>query len=256
MMYRIKYLLLLTVFITTNFLLFSAGNQENATEIVKKMDELYRSKSSYAEIIMKIETPNWKRSLKIKSWSLGNKRTFLRILEPKKERGIATLKIGNRMWNYLPKIDKIMKIPPSMMMSSWMGSDFTNDDFVKMYTFIEDYDFKIVELKNEKQNKNIVYIECIPKKGRPIVWGKRMLAVFKDSSLPLWEKFYDGRGKLVREMRYRKIKTFGNKTIPAEIELISTSKKGHKTIVIYSDAKFDINIDKKTFSRKNLRKRI
>jgi outer membrane lipoprotein-sorting protein len=205
---------------------------------------------------MKIETPNWKRSLKIKSWSLGNKRTFLRILEPKKERGIATLKIGNRMWNYLPKIDKIMKIPPSMMMSSWMGSDFTNDDFVKMYTFIEDYDFKIVNLKEEENLNNIVYIECIPKKGRPIVWGKRILAVYKDTNLPLWEKFYDGKGKLVREMRYKKIKAFGKKTIPSEIELISTSKKGHKTIIIYSEAKFDIGIDKKTFSRKNLRKRI
>ncbi len=235
--------------------LFSEESND-ATKFVKKMDELYRSNSSYAEIIMKIETPNWKRSLKIKSWSLGNKRSFLRILEPKKERGIATLKIGNKMWNFLPKIDKIMKIPPSMMMSSWMGSDFTNDDFVKMYTFVEDYDFKIVNLKDEKQDNNIVYIECIPKKGRPIVWGKRMLAIYKSSSLPLWEKFYDGKGKLVREMIYKDIKKFGNKEIPSVIELISTTKKGNMTTIIYSDAKFNIDIDKKTFSRKNLRKRI
>lgn len=239
--------------LTCNTQLFSEDDTE-AKKIVKKMDELYRSNSSYAEIIMKIETPNWKRSLKIKSWSLGTKRTFLRILEPKKERGIATLKIGNKMWNFLPKIDKIMKIPPSMMMSSWMGSDFTNDDFVKMYTFIEDYHFKIIE--HEEKKENIVYIECIPKEGRPIVWGKRILAVYKDSSLPVWEKFYDGKGKIVREMIYKDIKKFGEKVIPAVIELISSTKKGNKTTVIYSDAKFNIDISKKTFSRKNLRKRI
>ncbi len=255
----IKKLVILTVIsgfiILTGFGLFSQ-EVSDVTQIVKKMDELYRSSSSYAEIIMKIETPNWKRNLKIRSWSLGNKKTFLRILEPKKERGIATLKIGNKMWNFLPKIDKIMKIPPSMMMSSWMGSDFTNDDFVKMYTFIEDYDFKIIEWDKNKKKENVVYIECIPKEGRPIVWGKRMLAVYKDSSLPLWEKFYDGKGKLVREMVYKDIKKFGNKEIPSVIDLISTSKKGNKTTIIYVDAKFDIDIDKKMFSRKNLRKRI
>ncbi len=234
--------------------LLHAQPEADATAIVKKMDELYRSSSSYAEILMKIETPNWKRSLKIKSWSLGDKKTFLRILEPKKERGIATLKIGNRMWNFLPKIDKIMKIPPSMMMSSWMGSDFTNDDFVKMYTFIEDYHFKKIDWTEKK--KNIIYIECIPRQGRPIVWGKRILAVYEDSSLPIWEKFYDGKGKLVREMIYKDIKTFGKRSIPSVIELISTAKKGNKTIVIYSDAQFDIDVDRQIFTRKNLRKRI
>jgi len=250
------FLMVLIGFILFSISAYSEEITKDATKYVKKMDELYRSTSSYAEIIMNIETPNWKRSLRIKSWSLGEKKTFLRILEPKKERGIATLKIGNKMWNYLPKIDKIMKIPPSMMMSSWMGSDFTNDDFVKMYTFVEDYNFKIIENMKKNKNNNVIYIECIPKTGRPIVWGKRILAVYKNSSLPLWEKFYDGKGKVVREMIYKDIKKFGDKEIPSVIELISTSKKGNKTIIIYTDAKFNINIDKKIFSRKNLRKRI
>ncbi|HUU38698.1 MAG TPA: outer membrane lipoprotein-sorting protein, partial [Candidatus Desulfaltia sp.] len=99
--------------------------EADATGIVRQIDALYRSDSSEALVEMEIVTPHWQRTLRMRAWSLGMDKTFIRILEPKKEEGIKTLRIGNEMWNYLPKINKVMKIPPSMMMSSWMGSDFT-----------------------------------------------------------------------------------------------------------------------------------
>ena len=104
---------------------------EDVMTIIKKVDELYRADSSYAEMEMTIVTPNWERTLKLEAWSEGMDKTFITILEPKKDKGITTLRVDNEMWNFFPKINKVMKVPPSMMMGSWMGSDFTNDDLVK-----------------------------------------------------------------------------------------------------------------------------
>lgn len=248
--------------ITLGVILFSmvfasplgAEQIRDASEILKRVDELYRSNSSSALIEMEIVTPHWKRTLKINAWSKGMDKTFMRILEPKKERGMTTLRIGNEMWNYLPKTNKVMKIPPSMMMGSWMGSDFTNDDLVKEYTFFKDYTFEMTSINDPKPGE--IYIRCTPKKNRPIVWGYTIIAVRESNNLPTWQKYYDEKGKLMREMVYRDIKTFDDRTIPSVMELISTSKKGNRTLIRYLNARFDIKIPKDTFSLRNLRSRI
>ena len=112
--------------------------------IVKKIDQLYRSETSHADMEMHIVTPHWERTLAMTVWSKGMSKTFIRITAPKKEQGVATLRIGNEMWNYLPKTNKVMKIPPSMMMGSWMGSDFTNDDLVRESSMLNDYTYQFV----------------------------------------------------------------------------------------------------------------
>ena len=122
-------------------------SDEKVLELVKKIDQIYRSKTSYAEFEMEIVTPRWQRTLSLDSWTEGTKKTFFRINEPKKEKGVATLRIENEMWNYLPKTNKVIKIPPSMMMSSWMGSDFTNDDLVKEFTLFEDYTYELIDFE-------------------------------------------------------------------------------------------------------------
>jgi outer membrane lipoprotein-sorting protein len=180
--------------------------------------------------------------------------TFIRILEPKKERGMATLRIKNEMWNFLPKTNKVIKIPPSLMMGSWMGSDFTNDDLVKEITFVEDYSFDIITIENPEANT--IYLKCVPKKGVPVVWGHIVLAVRESDYLPVWERYYDEKGKLMREMFFKEIKTFGKRTIPSVMELIPTNKKNQKTIVRYLDFKFNIRLEKSIFSLRNLRTRI
>ena len=229
-------------------------SQIEAEKIVKKVDELYRAKTSTALVEMEISTPHWQRKLKMKAWSMGMDKTFIRILEPKKERGIATLRIGNEMWNYLPKTNKVMKIPPSMMMSSWMGSDFTNDDLVKEYTFIKSYYFQLI--KPEKAEPGVVYVKCTPKEGLPIVWGYIIIAVRQQDYMPLWQKYYDEKGTLMREMIFKEEKIFGRRKIPSVLELIPRTKKGHKTILRYLEASFDTKIDKNIFTLRNLRQRI
>ncbi|MFB0565792.1 MAG: outer membrane lipoprotein-sorting protein [Candidatus Aminicenantaceae bacterium] len=230
------------------------GEENEAEKIVKKMDELYRSNTSEALVEMEIITPHWKRTLKMNAWSMGMDKTFIRILEPKKERGIATLRIGNEMWNFLPKTNKVMKIPPSMMMSSWMGSDFTNDDLVKEFTFLESYHFEMTTPENPEEGA--LYVKCIPKEGLPIVWGHIVIAVREQDYIPLWQKYYDEKGKLMREALFKDIKIFGKREIPSVMELIPKTKQGHKTVLRYLEAAFDTNTAKDIFTLRNLRKRI
>lgn len=232
--------------------LYTEENQ--AKEIVKKVDELYRADTSKALVEMEIITPQWERTLKMNVWTKGMNQTFIRILEPKKERGVATLRIGTEMWNYLPKTDKVIKVPPSMMMSSWMGSDFTNDDLVKEFTFLESYHFEMTTVDNTEERT--LYIKCIPKEGLPIVWGHVTVAVRGQDYMPLWQKYYDEKGKLMREMLFKEIKALGDRTIPSVLELIPQTKEGHKTVLRYLEAQFDIPIDEEIFTLRNLRQRI
>jgi len=182
--------IILTICATFLFLLAAAqkSSELNVNEIVEQIDELYRSESSYSELEMEIVTPHWERTLKMKAWSKGMDKTFIRILAPAKEKGVATLRIGNEMWNYLPKTNKVIKVPPSMMMSSWMGSDFTNDDLVREFTWREDYNFKLIE--PEDALEDLLYIQLIPKADLPIVWGKVVLAARREDYIPVWEKYY------------------------------------------------------------------
>lgn len=255
-MRRFKLIFILGVLVSLiSFFWVTAYSAENEAEaIVKKIDDLYRSTSSEALIEMEIITPHWQRTLKMDALSMGLEKTFIRILEPKKERGIATLRIGNEMWNFLPNTNKVIKIPPSMMMSSWMGSDFTNDDLVKEFTFLESYHFDLTTPENPQPGTT--YIKCIPKEGLPIVWGYIIIAVREEDTMPLWQKYFDEKGKLMREMSFREVKLFGNRRIPSILELIPTTKAGHKTVLRYIEAKFDLAIDEDIFTLRNLRQRI
>jgi len=250
---------LLTGFLCATLPLSPALSQANAQEnqaemIVKKVDELYRATTSEALVEMQIITPHWQRTLKMNAWSEGMDKTFIRILEPKKEQGMATLRIGTEMWNFLPKTNKVIKIPPSMMMSSWMGSDFTNDDLVKEFTFLESYLFEMTSPENPENN--VLYVKCIPKEDLPIVWGHIIVAVQEGTYMPLWQKYYDEKGKLMREMTFKEVKPFGEREIPSVMELISTTKEGHKTVLHYLEAKFDIQLDEDIFTLRNLRRKI
>jgi outer membrane lipoprotein-sorting protein len=222
-------------------------------EIVKKVDALYRSESSAGEMEMQIVTPHWERTLRMKVWTQGMDKTFIRILSPAKEKGVATLRIGNEMWNYLPNTNKVIKIPPSMMMSSWMGSDFTNDDLVSEFTLLEDFHYKLITPENNEPG--LLCVESIPREGLPIVWGKIVTAVRQDDYMPVWEKYYDEKGTLMRVLYFRDIKAFGSRTIPATMELIPQNKEGQKTVIRYLTLEFDKKLDKEIFSLRNLQAR-
>ena len=221
--------------------------------VIRHIDQLYRSETSHADMEMHIVTPHWERTLAMTIWTKGMDKTFIRITAPKKEQGVATLRIGNEMWNYLPKTNKVMKIPPSMMMGSWMGSDFTNDDLVRESSMLNDYTYQYVT--PEDASAGHLYVELVPREDSPIVWGKIVGAVRSDDYLPVWQRFYDEKGNLMRIMNFKEIKTFGDKTAPSVMEIIPQNKEGHKTIVRWMNAEYDSEIDDKIFTRRNLQRR-
>jgi len=226
--------------------------------IVAHFDQLYRGQTSYAKMEMQIATPHWERTLRLEVWAEGMDKTFILITSPKKEKGIATLRIKNEMWNYLPKTNKVMKIPPSMMMGSWMGSDFTNDDLVKESSMIDDYDYQFLsanEAKAETDRETFLYIQLTPKSDSPIVWGKIVVAVEEDDFIPVWQRFYDEKGRLMRILNFKDIKQFGNRRMPSVMEMIPQQKVKYRTVIKFLEADFDSPVNKKIFTLRNLRKR-
>ncbi len=219
-------------------------------DIIDEMEQLYRGDSSAVSITMKVATPQYERELKMTGESLGRDLAFFRILSPKKDRGIATLKRDQEMWNFFPKINKVIKVPPSMMMGSWMGSDFTNDDLVKETTLIESYDLSMVETETEYQ------VTLVPNEDTVTVWGKIDYIVSKSQMLPITQIFYNDDGQKIRQLTFSEPKSFSGKVIPSRLEMIPLDKEGHSTLIIYDDIVFDpADIDEETFSLRNLKAR-
>ncbi|MCY3871019.1 MAG: outer membrane lipoprotein-sorting protein [Gemmatimonadetes bacterium] len=229
------------------------ASERDVESIVRKIDELYRSKASVADMEMQIVTPHWERTLSLRIWTKGMDKTFIRIDAPKKEKGVTTLRIGNEMWNYLPKTNKVIKVPPSMMMGSWMGSDFTNDDLVKESSMLNDYIYDLI-VPDDAQPGHL-YIRFVPKEDSPIVWGKLITAVRADDLIPVWQHFYDEKGNLMRILNFKEIVSFGGKTIPSLMEMVPQNKDRHKTVMRYLRAEFDVQIGDDVFTRRNLQRK-
>lgn len=223
----------------------------SAEEIARKVDELYRSNTSYAELSMEIVTPHWQRTLDMKAWSRGMDQTFIRILSPRKERGVGTLRIDTEMWNYLPRTGKVIKIPPSMMMSAWMGSDFTNDDLVKEFTLTKHYTFRLLE--PEDREEGLLYLEARPKPDVPVVWDRILIVVQEKDLLPVRQMYFDEKGHLMRQMVFTEITQFGERRVPAVMTLTPATKEGHRTVIRYKDLRFDLDLKPDVFSLRNLR---
>ena len=241
--------LLLVIFLTSP----AFANDLTARDIIKKMDDLLRGDSAHSIMEMTITNPRWQRMLRMESWEVGRKKTLVRILHPKKEEGVGSLKIDYQMWNYLPRVERVIKIPPSMMMSSWMGSDFTNDDLVKESSVVEDYTHKLegeVELRGERAYK----IVAIPKEHAPVVWGKLVFFVRVADYVPLRQEYFSEKGEMVRYLDFQEIKKMGRRTLPTLWEMVPLNKKGKKTVVRLVDIEFNMPIDDNIFSLRNLKK--
>ncbi len=227
----------------------TASGADRAAEVVRRIDELYRAKSSRARVEMLIVTPDWQRTLLMEAWSEGMDKTFVRIEKPARERGVATLRIGSEMWNFLPKTNKVIKIPPSMMMSSWMGSDFTNDDLVREFSLVRDYDFE--EIRPPAARPGLIYIRCVPKPEVPVVWGSVVLTVSEDY-VPVRQEFFDEQGRVMRTLEYSEVKNFSGRRIPSVLEMRPAAKPGNRTIFRYLELELDVPVDPAVFTLRNL----
>ena len=235
------------------FLFISFFFAQDAKEIVAKANELIRATSSYAEINMAIVKPTWSREMTMKVWSLEPDYALILITEPAKDKGTVTLKRKKEVWNWIPSVNRVIKLPPSMMMQSWMGSDFTNDDLVRQSSIVDDYTHTIVG--EEKLDSYDCYkIELIPKPEANVVWGKILTWISKSGYLQLRADHYDEDMVLIKSMIGSDIKKMGGRTIPVHWEMIPKNEPGQKTVMEYIDIKFNISIDESYFSQQNMRR--
>ena len=232
----------------------NAQEDERAREIVKKAHEITLGKTSKTTMTMQIIRPEWSREVSMQSWSMGTDYYLIYIMSPARDKGQVFLKRENNMWNWIPSIGRMIKIPPSMMMSSWMGSDFNNDELMKESSLVVDYTHQFLE--EEEIDGMICYqIELTPLPSAPVVWGKVIVWISKEKSFSLKSEFYDEDGILVNIQNSSKVKRFGDRELPSYLEIIPVKKEGHKTIMIITDAEYNVkDINEKMFSQQMMKR--
>ena len=225
---------------------------QDAREIVRKAHELMQGQSNYSEITMTVHRPKWDRTISFKSWMKGNDYALIYITAPAKEKGQVFLKRETEMWNWVPAIDRTIKIPPSMMMQSWMGSDLTNDDLVNESSIVNDYSHKILGSET-LQGYDCYKIELIPDENAPVVWGKIISWISKSEYYTLKNEYYDEDGNLVNVERLSQIKSFNDRNIPTKFEIEPVNKADHVTVMEILNIRFNEKMDDSFFSIQNMK---
>jgi outer membrane lipoprotein-sorting protein len=227
---------------------------QTAREIIDRVDRLLRGESSHGTVTMEIVTEHWSRSLDMEVWSLGTEYSLVRVSAPAREAGTATLKAGQEVWNYLPRVDRTIKVPPSLMMGSWMGSHFTNDDLVKESRIVDDYDFRIT-FEGARDGVPVWEFVLNPKPEAPVVWGRIEEQVRKADFMPTWVRYYDEDGTLVRTLTFGDYQFMGDRLVPATMLVVPADKPDEYTELIYHELDFGVDIDESFFSLRSLRSR-
>ncbi|HCS13186.1 MAG: hypothetical protein COS82_11210 [Zetaproteobacteria bacterium CG06_land_8_20_14_3_00_59_53] len=220
-----------------------------AYHAMQALQDLLRSQTSIATYSMRVSTPDWQRSVRFQAWDdRPGKRFFIRIVDPAKDAGTGYLKLGGNLWMYLPKLERDIRIPSSMMLSSWMGSDFTNDDLVKSSSVLDDYTHRIIA-----HGTDDFTVESVPREDAPVVWG-RLEHVIRNDGIPLSEAFFDEHGKQVRKLLFSEVKQLGGRMIPSHWTMQPLDEPGKKTELILEQVSFDAALDDNLFTRANLKR--
>lgn len=217
-------------------------------DLVDKADRKTRGQSSVALVSMKV----YKRgtvSMRMKMWSQGREKFLAKVRSPARLRGMATLKSGDNLWNYLPRADRIVKLGSSMMGDSWMGSHFTNDDLVKETEFKQHY-----KCVSHKVWGDYVVVTAKPKPNAPVVWGKVVFKVRKSDSMPVYFKYYNERGKLERTLKFRDVREMGGRKIPTRMIMQPADSPSERTILRYEKVKFNVSIPDRMFTLQGLKR--
>jgi len=223
-------------------------------ELIHHIDELWRGETSQANMTMTVKTRRYERSMTLEAWSRGKEYSLVVIRDPVKDRGIATLKVIGNIWNYLPKINRVTKVPSSMMSGSWMGSHFTNDDLVKESTYEDDYNSSI-SFEGERSGKLIYEISSLPKPDAAVVWGKVVMEIDQQTLAPYHSRYYDEEGALIRTLSFDRNKVIDGHAVPMRLSLQPEDKPDESTVILYQNIKFGVSLEAGFFSLQNLQKR-
>lgn len=237
------------------FILFLVNSlySQDATEIIRKSNDNINGLTSRSISKMTIVRPDWTREVEMKTWSKGSEYYLIYITSPARDKGQVFLKRDLELWNWMPSIGRMIKLPPSMMMQSWMGSDFTNDDLLKQSSIVKDYKHTIIG-NDTIEGHDCWIIELIPYPDAPVVWGKIVMRVTKKHYLQLKVEFFDETLELVNTMIGSNIQDVGDRSIPKKMEMTPADKPGNKTIFEYSEIKFNESISSSFFSKQNMKR--
>ncbi len=241
------------LFVVCSLLQFQYAQTQVAENILKEAEQKVRGNTSYSEVNIQIIRPSWKRYMSMKAWGKGNDYAIILITSPAHDKGTVFLKRKKEVWNWVPSIERTIKLPPSMMQQSWMGTDFTNSDLVREDSYVNDYSSAITG-DSTIEGRDCYKITLLPKPHAGVVWGKVICFISKKDLLELRLEFFDEDGYLVNIMNATDIKTLGGRTLPAKLEMIPQDKPGQKTIMIYQNLLFDKPVDESFFTIQNMQR--
>lgn len=248
-MIMIRFLLWMTLGLTP---LLSLG--QNPRQILQESENRRRGvESSYSEMTMEIIRPDWTRTMSLKSWSKGDDYALILVTAPARDKGTTTLKRGKEVWNWMPRIERTIKLPPSMMSQSWMGADITNEDLVREVSIVDDYTHTMLE-DSVIEGRKCWKIRLVPKEGVAVVWGKIHLWVDQKDYLQMRTEFFDEDGYLVNVMQASQVKTMSGRPFATRLEVVPVEEKGHKTILTFDLVNFDEAIPETFFSVQNMKR--
>ncbi len=229
----------------------AGADTRDAKEIVRDALNHWRGLTSQGEMTMTIHRPDWERSMSMQSWTQGEKRSLVRVTEPRKDRGNGTLMDGNKMWTFSPKVNRVIKVPSSMMGQSWMGSDFSNKDISRGSDIVDEYDHTLISEK--ESDGHVVYeIESVPHEDAAVVWGKEVLRI-RDDYVLLEQGFYDQDGELVKVLRTLEVADMGGRTVAARQRMEKPDEPGAWTEISVDAVEFDVDLSDNIFTLSNLR---
>ena len=231
----------------------AADTENNGRAIVEKAFDYWRGMSSVARFSMTIHRPDFQRTVVMKGWTKGRQKALFFVEKPAKDAGNGSLKKGREMWSYNPKINRVIKLPPSMMSQSWMGSDFSNDDLAKSDSMLDDY-FHSVKEKEIVAGLTIYSIEAVAREDAPVVWGKQNLVIREDGIL-LKQSFYDEDMIMVKEMVAENIEQLGGRLFPRIWTMRRVDEKGRYTRLEYLELSFGDDLEDRLFTLASLKNR-
>ena len=230
-----------------------AAAQTDPLAIIDRVDRLLRGDSSRGVATMEVVTEHWEREMTMEVWSLGTDYSLVRLRAPRRDAGTATLMAGDDIWNYLPKVDRTIKIPASMMGGAWMGSHFTNDDLVKESRLVDDFDVELA-FEGDRDGAAVWEIRLTPKPEAAVVWGRIDFRIRKADSMPLWARYYDEDGELARTMEYSAFAEMGGRLVPGVMDMRPADKPEERTTFRYDELEFDVDLAPSFFSLRTLQR--
>lgn len=251
MLLRLCYLFSLSL-LTANFVLVHADMPPTTAEdLIGKVLDQTRGLTSYSELTMTVSRPGWTRTSSFSVWTRGREDALIRFIAPARDIGNATLKKGDQMWTFSPKIKRTVRLPRSMMSQGWAGSDFSYNDLARSDTLLQQYELAIVQ-ETKEDDHTIYTVEAIPLENSPVVWGKEVLKL-RDDYVLLKHSFFDQDLELVKWIETRDIAIFDERSIPKKIRAQNADDENKWTEIEYTKAEFDIDLDDNKFTLFSLR---